>query len=71
MLSYRLSTVNDSHWEFKPVISYRKPDTFSTFFGEEKKCIYSLQPGHLEAEQNDMNVKRSKIKKKVMQKREF
>ena len=32
MLSYRLGTVNDFHWEFKPVLSYSKPHTFSTFF---------------------------------------
>ena len=37
MLSYRLGTVNDFHWEFKPVLSYSKPHTFSTFFGEEKE----------------------------------
>jgi len=37
MLSYRLDTVNDFHWEFKPVFSYSKPDNFSTFFGEEKE----------------------------------
>ena len=43
MLSYRLGTVNDFHWGFKPVLSYSKPHTFSTFFGEEKEF---LQPGH-------------------------
>jgi len=37
MLSYRLGTVNDFHWEFKPVLSYSKPHTFSTFFVEEKE----------------------------------
>jgi len=37
MLSYRLGTVNDFHWEFKPVLSYSKPHTFSTFFGEDKE----------------------------------
>jgi len=37
MLSYRLGTVNDFHWEFKPVLSYSKPHTFSTFLGEEKE----------------------------------
>ena len=37
MLSYRLGTVNDFHWGFKLVLSYSKPHTFSTFFGEEKK----------------------------------
>ena len=57
MLSYRLGKVNDFLWEFKPVLSYSKPHTFWIFIGEEKeKCIYSLQPGHLEAEQNDSMV---------------
>jgi len=37
MLSYRLGTVNDFHWGFNPVLSYSKPYTFLTFFGEEKK----------------------------------
>ena len=37
MLRYRLGTVNDFHWGFKPVLSYSKPHTFSTFFGEEKE----------------------------------
>jgi len=37
MLSYRLGTVNDFHWEFKPVVSYSKPHTFSTFLEEIKK----------------------------------
>jgi len=37
MLSYRLGMVNDFHWEFKPVLSYSKPHTFSAFFGEKKK----------------------------------
>jgi len=61
MLSYRLGTVNDFHWEFKHVLSYSKPHTFSTFFEKKKKekCIYSLKPGHLEAEQNDRKVKRN------------
>jgi len=37
MLSYRLGMVNDFHLGFKPVLSYSKPHTFSTFFGEEKE----------------------------------
>jgi len=37
MLIYRLGTVNDFHWEFKPVLSYSKPRTFLTVFGEEKE----------------------------------
>jgi len=38
---------------------------------KKKKCIYSLQPGHLEAEQNDRKIKRSKIKRKGVKNREF
>jgi len=37
MLSYRLGTVIDFHWGFKPVLSYSKPHTFSTSLGEEKE----------------------------------
>ena len=33
MLSYRLGTVIDFHWVFKPVLSDSKPHTFSTCFG--------------------------------------
>jgi len=42
MLSYRLGTVNDFHWGFKPVFRYSKPHSYSTFIGEEKEnqlCI--------------------------------
>ena len=48
MLSYRLGTVDDFHWGFKPVLGYSKPHTFSTIFWRRKSkiCIYSLQPGH-------------------------
>ena len=43
MLSYRHGTINDFYWGFKPVLSYSKPHTSSTFIGEEKeKNIYSL-----------------------------
>jgi len=73
MLCHRLGTVNDCHWEFKPVLSYSKHHTFSTFFWRRKRkkiCIYSLQPGHLEAEQNDKKVKRSNIKTKGVKTRE-
>ena len=34
MLSYRL---NDFNLEFKPVFSYSKPYTFSTFCGEKER----------------------------------
>jgi len=71
MLSYRLGTVNDFHWEFKPVKSYSKRHTFSTCFWEEKErkmYLLSLQPGYLEAEQNDRKVKRSKIKQNWVKK---
>ena len=48
MLSYRLGTVNDFHWEYKPVLSYSKLHTFLTFLEKKKKekCIYSLQPSN-------------------------
>ena len=45
MLNYRLGTVNEKHWGFKPVFRCSKPHTFSTFFGEEKerkKCPFTL-----------------------------
>jgi len=42
MLSYRFGTVNDFHWEFKPVLSYSKPHTFSTFVWEEKEKKYAF-----------------------------
>jgi len=45
MLSYRLGTVNDFHWEFKPALSYSKPHTFSSFLGEEKeRKMYLTSP---------------------------
>jgi len=69
-VSYRLGTVNDFHWGFKPVLSYSKPHIFL----EEKMkriCINSLQSGHLEAEQNNSKVKRSDIQRKGLKKRKF
>ena len=42
MLSNRLGTVNDFHWGFKPVLSYSKPHTFSTFCGEKKIQMYAF-----------------------------
>jgi len=42
MLGFRLGTVNDFHWGFEPVLSYSKPHTFSTFFGEEKEINMHL-----------------------------
>ena len=39
MLCYRLGTVNDFHWGFKPVFRYSKPHTYSTFIGEEKEKV--------------------------------
>ena len=44
MLSYRLGKVNEFHWGFKPVFSYKANLTL---------FLDSLQPGHIEAEQND------------------
>jgi len=37
MLNYRLGTVNEKHWGFKPVFRCSKPHTFTTFSGEEKE----------------------------------
>jgi len=37
MLSYRLGTVNDFHWGFKPALSHSKPHTLPTSLGEEKE----------------------------------
>jgi len=37
MLNYRLGTVNEKHWGFKPVFRCSKPHTFLTFSGEEKE----------------------------------
>ena len=42
MLSYHLGTVNDFHWEFKPVLSYSKPHTFSTFLEIKKEKMHLL-----------------------------
>ena len=55
MLSYRLGTVNDFHWGFKPVFRYSKPHTYSTFIGEEKEklCINTLYLVHIEHEHKD------------------
>jgi len=65
MLSYRLSTVNDFYWGFKPVLSYSKPHTFSTLFGKEKEInIHLLSPtSHVETKQNVRKVQRSRIKR--------
>jgi len=38
---------------------------------KENICLYSLQPGHSEAEQSDRKVQRSKIKMKGVKKKEF
>ena len=37
MLNYRLGTVNEKQWGFKPVFGCSKPHTFSTFSGQEKE----------------------------------
>ena len=67
MLSYRLGTVNDFHWEFKPVFRYSKPHTYSTFIGEEKEkqlCINTMYLVHIKHEQKDKEVKRKRHLKK-------
>jgi len=44
MLNYRLGTVNEKQWGFKPVFRCSKPHTFSTFSTKEKekKCPFTL-----------------------------
>jgi len=42
MLNYRLGTVNEKHWGFKPVFRCSKPHTYSTLFGEENKKEYEV-----------------------------
>jgi len=46
MLNYRLGTVNEKHWGFKPVFHCSKPHSFSTFSGEEKekRNVYARFP---------------------------
>jgi len=63
MLSYRLGTVNDFHWEFKPVLSYSKPHTFSTFFGEEKerKNAAMLEAIRNTRKKNKNNIRRHNV----------
>jgi len=38
---------------------------------KKTKCIYCLQPGHLEAEQNERKVEKKKIKKKGVKRENF
>jgi len=43
IVGYRLGTVNEPYYVFKPVISYRKPHTYSTCIGEANENeIHSL-----------------------------
>jgi len=64
MWSYRLGTFNDFHWGFKPVLSLRKPLSFSTCFGEEKEInVYLFSPTRPEDERNDSIVKKVKLKR--------
>jgi len=39
-LNYRLGTVNEKHWGFKPVFRCSKPHTYSTLFGEEYEVTF-------------------------------
>ena len=51
MVNYRLGTVNEKHWGFKPVFRCSKPHTYSTLIGEEienRIWSYILFLGHLE-----------------------
>jgi len=42
MLSYRLCTVNDFHWGFKLVISYKNLTLSQHILEKKKRYIYSL-----------------------------
>jgi len=42
MLSYRLGTVNEFHWEFEPVFSYSKPHTSQQFVEKTKIKKYAF-----------------------------
>jgi len=54
MLSYRLGTVNDFLWGFKPVLSYSKPHTFSACFGEEKERKIAFNLSNLNHTENGL-----------------
>jgi len=41
MFNYRLGTVNEKHWGFKPVFRCSKPTTYSTLIGEEYEVAFS------------------------------
>ena len=65
MLNYRLGTVNEKPWGFKPVFRCSKPHTYSTFIGEENENqIYSyiLFLGHLEHRQCKQQQKQAHLK---------
>jgi len=45
MLSYRLGTDNDFHWEFKPVLSYSKPfKKFHRLWGVRYLSFFTYTP---------------------------
>jgi len=73
MLYYRLGTVNEKHWGFKPVIRCSKPHTFSTFSAEEKEknCPFNLfNKVTMELYKNDRKVNKYKIKNQEGMKKE-
>ena len=55
MLSYRLGTVNDFLWEFKPVLSYSTPHKLFAFHFEERLPVIFL------ANKNECRVLRIKF----------
>ena len=64
MLSYRLGTVIDFHWGFKPVFRYSKPTLIQHLLEKKKKnnfvltlCTYLV---HIKHEQKDKKVKRKR-----------
>jgi len=42
MLNYRLSTVNEKHWGFKPLSAAAKLTLFQHFLEKKKKCPFTL-----------------------------
>ena len=64
MLNYRLGTVNEKHWGFKPVFRCSKPHTYSTFIEEENEIYsYILFLCHLEHGQCNQQQKNKHIGK--------
>jgi len=74
ILNYRLGTVNEKHWGFKPVFRCSKPHTYSTFIGEEiENQIYSymfflgyLEHGKCKQQQHKQVYLKSREKRRIL-----